>query len=142
MRQQYRHRKSKIIVDKSRNGEFYCTFEGRTVVIPAAIVENSAEWQNVEPLFLTDDGVRILEGDYWWYVTIEERPKMNYTNVVQYGGLPQHQKPVKRFADKKNAQSFYNELTKKVSIAQLEILAPELKISKTTLALIKKHFNK
>lgn len=82
----------------------------RTIAIgDNGIYLNCSLLKNVQqvkkPLFTTEDGVDIFEGNYWFYVK-EGSAKIVKTNVFKYGGLPQNKKPVKRFSTEEAAEEY------------------------------------
>lgn len=55
------------------------------------------------PLFTTEDGKDIFEGDYWWYVA-EGSSVPKKTNTLNYKGS--NKKPVKRFSSEAAAENY------------------------------------
>jgi len=143
---QYRHKKFGTIVSKAKEGDLYYNMKTNSLVnIPRNMVEASEEWVKLgKPLFITEDGIQLYEGDFWWYVTVTSNPHIARTNVVNYGGKPENIKPVKRFSNEFAARSYANKLTSSplITMIELEEYAKDLKISKTTLTLIKNKFSK
>lgn len=58
-----------------------------------------------EPLFTTEDGVEIFEGDYWYYLVLETR-KIGRTNNLEYKGNPSNKKEVLRFSSEESVLEY------------------------------------
>lgn len=136
---QYQHKTTGVVFTQTKDGNFYTSDYYGKAKIPAALVEGSSDYRDPNPLFISDDGISVYEGDTWFYIVIGAAPIVRRTSTLEYNGPIEQKKPVKRFGDLKNANAFRDLLTKKISVYALEVNAEFLGISSGSLDLIKKH---
>ena len=84
-------------------------------------VENSNDWEEIkEPLFITEDGVEIFEGDIYWLATLNgvfgELPLISHKNI----DLKAFKKEVKYFSTKESAEKYIEQNKPRFSVKDIE----------------------
>lgn len=144
----YRHRRTNLIFRQALiNKDTYIVDNNKlnelsSTLIHKSFIESSVDFYELgKLLFVSEDFVEVFGGDLWYYVTIEDNPIIRLTNTLDYKGSKENLKLVKRFSTKEAAYKFAESLKTKIGIHTLEQNAKKLKISKTTLSLIKEFTN-
>ena len=77
-----------------------------------ATVCHKGKWaEKVEPVFVTEDGKNIYEGENCWKVGVDEERKLPFISHITAGDLTDASK-VKYFSNEYNARNYYSELSK------------------------------
>ena len=77
-----------------------------------ATVCHKGKWaEKVEPVFVTEDGKNIYEGENCWKVGVDEERKLPFISHITAGDLTDASK-VKYFSNEYNARNYYSELIK------------------------------
>lgn len=80
--------------------------------VDSATVCHTGKWaEKVEPVFVTEDGKNIYEGENCWKVGVDEERKLPFISHITAGDLTDASK-VKYFSNEYNARNYYSELIK------------------------------
>ncbi len=96
-----------IILEYDKKIRHYVFYGDKVYIIPAGEVENNPDfWEEIiekEPLFVTEDGVEVFEGQGYWEVTEKFRHDWYVANIQ--GEIGNN----KRFSSKKAAEAWIKE---------------------------------
>lgn len=68
--QEYKHKSTGFIATETLSEKNYKVSDPKNFTIPKWIIENSNDWEKIiekKPVFITNNGINIFEGDSFWY---------------------------------------------------------------------------
>jgi len=107
----YKHKITGDIIERLSYKQYYVVNYGQS--IPKRFVENSCDWEEIkEPIFVTEDGVDVFEGDSIY--TVSDNFQLLYTSFAL-----KIDKTVRSFAEKENAEKYIEDNQKKFSLSDI-----------------------